>query len=101
MLCRLALAAASFASAYEFRVVEVDKAPIISSGNAAGSGRCTAATLCYNSAFAPATAGSAAGLLLRMRNMTIAEGPREGKRPPVGSSMGPSVLGWSVRPNEF
>lgn len=76
--------------------MEVDQTPLISSANPAGSGRCTAATLCYNSAFAPASRSSAPGLLLRMRNMTIAEGPRQGKRPPASSS-GPSMLGWSHR----
>jgi predicted GH43/DUF377 family glycosyl hydrolase len=90
--------AAAWQGAYELRVTHVDPAPIISSLNPAGSGRCTAATLCYNAAFLPVSHRSPAGLLLRLRNMSIAPGPRNGaNKPPPGSSLGPSMLGFSRR----
>lgn len=82
----------------DIQVTDLDQAPLISSRNTAGHGLCTAATLCYNGAFAPSTAASPAGLLLRLRNMSsvpCAPHPKTGPCP--GSHIGPSMLGWSIR----
>ena len=71
---------------FQVSLVNVTKAPIVSSQNQAGEGRCSAATLCYNAALVDKGPNSPAGLLLRLRNMSS---PNETR------FLGPSKLGWA------
>jgi len=84
LLCCAALLPPAFVTAATTRVSAVleSPTPILSAQNAAGKGRCTAASFCYNAAFVPKHGDQPAGILARLRNLSA-------------GYLGPSRLGWA------
>ena len=82
LLCCAALLPPATATRVTVSAVLESPTPILSAQNAAGKGRCTAASFCYNAAFVPKHGDQPAGILARLRNLSA-------------GYLGPSRLGWA------